>query len=93
MRSDGRNPSGDRCCVAVARREGATQDGENLARIDALDEIIAQRESFRDVVYRAQLDDEPPIWCAISGEPVFDADGTYLGYRGVGRNVNELVSA
>ena len=64
---------------------------ENLARIDALDEIIARREPFRDLIYRAQLGDEPPIWCAISGEPVFDEDGSYLGYRGVGRNVNELV--
>ncbi|WP_410968549.1 PAS domain-containing protein, partial [Salmonella sp. SAL4443] len=27
----------------------------------------------------------------ISGEPVFGEAGEYLGYRGVGRNVNELV--
>ena len=60
------------------------QDPENLARLDALDEIIARRQPFRDTVYRAQLRDEPAIWCAISGEPVFDEDGAYLGYRGVG---------
>ena len=77
--------------VGRTRRETAAQDPENLARIDALDAIIARREPFRDVVYRAQLDGEPPVWCAMSGEPVFDDDGTYLGYRGVGRNVDELV--
>ena len=77
--------------VGRTRRESASQDPENLARIDALDEIIAQRQPFRDVVYRAQLEGDPPTWCAISGEPVFGEAGEYLGYRGVGRNVNELV--
>jgi signal transduction histidine kinase len=77
--------------VGRTRREAAVQDPENLARIDALDDIIARRQPFRDVIYRAQLDDEPAIWCAISGEPVFDDDGAYLGYRGVGRNVDALV--
>src|SRR5215216_2595135 len=77
--------------VGRTRREAATQDPENLARMDALDEIIAQQQPFRDVIYRAQLGDEPPTWCAISGEPVFDQAGEYLGYRGVGRNVDQLV--
>jgi PAS domain S-box-containing protein len=73
------------------RREGAVQDPENLARLDALDDLIARRRPFREVLYRAQFGDEPPLWCSTSGEPIVDPDGTFRGYRGVGRDVNELI--
>src|SRR4051812_26951829 len=73
------------------RREGAAQDPENLARLATLDERIARRQPFREFLYRAQIGDEAPVWCTISGEPMFGADGAFPGYRGVGRNVNELI--
>src|SRR3954447_10783727 len=73
------------------RREGAAQDPENLARLATLDERIARRQPFREFLYRAQICDEPAVWCAISGEPMSGEDGAYLGYRGVGRNVDELI--
>ncbi|MFN8634961.1 MAG: PAS-domain containing protein [Chloroflexota bacterium] len=76
------------------RREAAAADPENLARLAELDELIAKRQPFRDVIYRAQAGlGDRPAWCAISGEPVFDETGTFRGYRGIGRDVDALVEA
>ncbi len=77
--------------IGIRRRIGAAQDRENLARLAALDEMIARREPFRDFNYRANVGTQHPHWCSISGEPRFDPAGTYLGYRGVGSDVTEAV--
>jgi PAS domain-containing protein len=73
------------------RRNGAMQDAENLARLTALDEMIARREPFRDFNCLASVGTQRPHWCAISGEPRFDPAGSYLGYCGVGSDVTEKV--
>jgi PAS domain-containing protein/AmiR/NasT family two-component response regulator len=73
------------------RRQAAAQDTENLARIDELDAIIARREPFREFAYRAHVTAERSAWCIVSGEPIYGPDGAYLGYRGIGRNVNTEV--
>ncbi|MDR0809798.1 MAG: PAS domain-containing protein, partial [Gemmobacter sp.] len=53
-----------------------------------------QRRPFRDFVFRAPLDTEgQEKWFRISGSPVHDTDGTFLGYRGVGADVTELYLA
>src|SRR4051812_31350012 len=38
---------------------------------------------FRDFIYRRIGDDGTAHWISINGEPLFDAKGTFLGYRGV----------
>jgi diguanylate cyclase (GGDEF)-like protein/PAS domain S-box-containing protein len=42
---------------------------------------------FRDFVYRRVDPNGTARWLSISGEPVFDADGRFKGYRGVGTDV------
>jgi diguanylate cyclase (GGDEF)-like protein/PAS domain S-box-containing protein len=44
---------------------------------------------FRDFIYRRLGQDGRARWLSVSGEPVFDANGTFLGYQGVGRDVTE----
>jgi diguanylate cyclase (GGDEF)-like protein/PAS domain S-box-containing protein len=57
---------------------------------ERIQELMLRREPFRDVEYcrRSPAGDH---WLRISGKPFFSADGTFLGYRGTGRDVTELV--
>ena len=68
-------------------RNVATQDTETLALLATLEETIARREPFRDFTFRTGREGETPQWCSISGEPRHDPSGTFLGYRGIGRDV------
>ena len=48
---------------------------------------IEHRRAFRDFTYGMTRKDGVVRYIRISGEPVFGADGGFLGYRGVGRDV------
>ena len=50
---------------------------------------LERHEPFRDMVLRRQMDDGTVRYMAISGEPIFDANGRFAGYRGIGRNITE----
>ena len=54
---------------------------------------LAARRQFRDFRYRRRLPDGSEVHIAISGKPLFDRDGRFLGYRGTGRNVTREVDA
>jgi PAS domain S-box-containing protein len=79
--------------LGLRRRDGAAQQPDNLARVAALDAVVAGREPFHDFVFRTGLETGPPRWCSISGEPRYDSAGAFLGYRGAGRDVTEQVKA
>jgi PAS domain S-box-containing protein len=57
---------------------------EHLAAID-------RHEPFRDFVYARKSGDQPENTISISGNPIFDADGRFLGYRGTGRDITRQV--
>src|SRR4051794_23844313 len=46
---------------------------------------------FRGFVYRLTRPDGLPVYIETSGKPVFDRDGHFLGYRGVGSNITAEV--
>ena len=48
---------------------------------------LERHEPFRDFVYRHSLSDGSHCWVSVSGEPCFDAQGGFTGYRGVTRDV------
>lgn len=48
---------------------------------------------FRDFTYGGRVRDGSAHHFKISGKPVFDPDGRFLGYRGVGANITRLVEA
>ncbi|MDJ0685721.1 MAG: ATP-binding protein [Alphaproteobacteria bacterium] len=52
---------------------------------------IANREAFHDFRYPALISDRKISYISISGTPVFDAENRFLGYRGVGREVTDIV--
>ncbi|MFO0102138.1 MAG: PAS domain-containing protein, partial [Betaproteobacteria bacterium] len=49
-------------------------------------DLLAHRP-FRDLILRRFGPAGRPIYAAISGEPVFDVDGRFRGYWGVGRDI------
>jgi diguanylate cyclase (GGDEF)-like protein/PAS domain S-box-containing protein len=50
---------------------------------------LERRQPFRDFEMQRPLPDGTSRWLSISGEPVFDADGEFRGYRGVGRDITQ----
>jgi diguanylate cyclase (GGDEF)-like protein/PAS domain S-box-containing protein len=56
---------------------------------DAHRALLQARAPFRDVLMWRDFDDGTRRYVSVSGEPVFDANGQFSGYRGVGRDVTE----
>ncbi|WP_409970438.1 putative bifunctional diguanylate cyclase/phosphodiesterase [Piscinibacter sp.] len=54
---------------------------------------IEGRKAFRDFTYGLTRADGVQRFVRISGEPVFDEGGAFLGYRGVGRDVTQAALA
>lgn len=52
-------------------------------------EGLTARRPFRDFVVPRTLGDGTTIWNSASGVPRFDSSGTFLGYRGVVRNITQ----
>jgi PAS domain S-box-containing protein len=54
---------------------------------------LADRRPFRNFRYRFKTPDGRTHHVAISGKPIFGEDGTFLGYRGTGRDATAEVEA
>src|ERR1700682_5036568 len=51
--------------------------------------ILAARQPYRDFEYCRVGQDGRVRFIAVSGEPFFDANGEFRGYRGIGRDITE----
>ena len=49
--------------------------------------LLDQRRPFHDTLMWRRMDDGTLRYLSVSGEAVFAADGTFRGYRGVGRDI------
>ncbi len=49
--------------------------------------LLDARQVFRDLALERRNASGEPFWLMVSGEPIFDASGAFLGYRGVGRDI------
>ena len=56
-----------------------------------LDDLENHRP-FRHFIMEAQSGDNLYNWVSISGDPVFDEDGTFRGYRGTGSNIDVVIA-
>jgi len=52
---------------------------------------LEAHEPFQDFRHSRQSGSGQVLYLSISGKPVFDADGTFKGYRGTGTNITEEV--
>jgi len=53
---------------------------------------LAARLPFRDFSYSTRMDDGSVHHLKISGKPIYDARGNFLGYRGTGYDITEQVA-
>lgn len=56
-----------------------------------LDEFITARKPFIDFVYSRNKPDGTEQHLMVSGEPMFDATGRFIGYRGIGKDVTDSI--
>ena len=56
-------------------------------------QALKARQPFVNLEYKVCAEDGRWHWYSISGEPVFDDDGVFKGYRGTGREVTERKQA
>jgi PAS domain S-box-containing protein len=56
-------------------------------------EMLDTRQPFRDFVYSTSNESGSPVYVRVSGKPVFDAKGNFLGYRGTGADVTAIIRA
>lgn len=54
-------------------------------------DLLAQRP-YRDLTLQFNMNGET-LYARVSGDPVFDADGEFRGYRGIGRDVTREIAA
>lgn len=52
---------------------------------------LHDRKPFRDFSYLRVGKGIESRWTSTSGKPIFSEDGTFLGYRGTGRDISELM--
>ena len=48
---------------------------------------LERHEPFRELELQRIAPSGRPVWLSVSGEPVFDAEGRFKGYRGAGRDI------
>ncbi|WP_027468368.1 PAS domain-containing protein [Deefgea rivuli] len=54
--------------------------------------VLAAKQPYRDFEYQAYLNNQT-LYFSVSGRPVFNAAGEFVGYRGAGRNVTPMRNA
>ena len=52
-------------------------------------EALEAHQVFHDFEMQRLTEDGQPVWVLVSGEPIFAADGSFTGYRGVARDITE----
>jgi PAS domain S-box-containing protein len=65
---------------------------EEKPRWEDFFETLAARRDFDDFIYTNWHADGRPLTMSNSGRALFDRDGTFTGYRGIGRNLTEQVA-
>jgi diguanylate cyclase (GGDEF)-like protein/PAS domain S-box-containing protein len=56
-------------------------------------ELMDDRKSFRDIVGKRRLPDGSVRYSSVSGEPLYDENGGFTGYRGLSRDITEQKQA
>jgi PAS domain S-box-containing protein len=69
------------------RREIARNADLETAKWDEHEALLNRHEPFRNFVYSVAAEDGSARYVSVSGRPVFDKHGRFLGYRGTGTDI------
>ncbi len=53
--------------------------------------LLERHESFRELVYAVERKGKR-VWLSINGDPVYDKEGQFHGYRGTGSDISERIN-
>ena len=62
------------------------------AKLNTLKHYLENRLSFRDFVSRELSADGTPLWLQLSGAPLFDEQGNFDGYFGIGKDITARIN-
>jgi len=68
--------------------QAALWDEKERASLEA---NLAARRPFLDFVYSRTAPDGTRQYLMVSGEPMFDSSGRFIGYRGIGKDVTDKI--
>lgn len=85
---EGLNPS---LYAGMTRRE-AISSGVSEEAWAEHDATLAARGELVDFRFSRTLPDGSIRWFSLSGRPYWSSDGTFAGYRGIGRDITDLVA-
>jgi diguanylate cyclase (GGDEF)-like protein/PAS domain S-box-containing protein len=92
VRFDGGNPEHIEFLSRMfVGKRGWETDLEALADLEgrSLRALQEQGQPFRDIIVRGRMPDGTEGYYSVSGEPIFDDQGVFCGYRGVSRDVTD----
>lgn len=80
--------------VQIEVELGVTKDGNvdfsaGGGDYEAISEAMAERRPFRNFVIPLRTTERTTRWIRISGNPRFDSEGRFLGFRGAGADITE----
>ena len=75
------------------RRWDLPTEGVSQAQWADHQRALAQHKPFKDFVYQIRASSGELHAFSISGTPVFDAQGRFTGYRGIGRDITDRMTA
>jgi PAS domain S-box-containing protein len=90
IRLFGQDPS-DR--IGRKRSELAADRGADMRIWEEHNAVLDRHEPFRNFVYARRIGTGAERMVSVSGNPIFDASGRFLGYRGTTRDVTEEILA
>jgi len=79
-------------CLGKTRQELASTDSDSQ-QFKRHSEDLRLRKPFRDFRYGLLNKHGTQIWVSISGQPVFDDHGDFMGYRGTATDITEIKQA
>lgn len=77
----------------IGKRRSELAPPETRAEVDAYETMLRQQRPFSNMLYPDIRPGRPDRYVSISGNPIFADDGTFMGYRGSGREVTDEVLA
>ena len=77
----------------LGKTKGDQRSNWDQPEREILDANLAARRPFLDFVYSRTNPDGSRQYLMVSGEPMFDPSGRFSGYRGIGKDVTETMSA